>query len=133
MGKRLAGHPGTMAYPIWTEGMAPCRAQEACRLIVMSCVEIGELRQITREILEGVNGIGGADRNASAAIDAIVRVHIELRHIGEASLVLLGVDAVHGAGLDAQLVFGTGIGDDVCHITETVQFGDHWESEENKR
>jgi anaerobic selenocysteine-containing dehydrogenase len=39
----------------------------------------------------------------------------ELRRFGEAALILLGVDAIHRAGLHAQFILGTGIGNYVCH------------------
>jgi hypothetical protein len=39
----------------------------------------------------------------------------ELRGFGETGLILFGVDAIHRAGLHAQFILGTGIGNYVCH------------------
>ena len=44
---------------------------------------------------------------------------IKLWRFGETGLILLGVDAVHRAGLHAQFILGTGIGNYVCHKNRT--------------
>jgi hypothetical protein len=84
--------------------------------IVVVGVEFSETREFRRKFIERMNGVGRADRNASAAIDAIVGIDIELRGVGETTLVLFGMNAVHRASLNAQLVFGAAVRNYVCHI-----------------
>src|ERR1039457_5220375 len=85
------------------------------KLVVVRGVERGELGEFLGEFVQHENRIGGANRDAGAAIDAIVRVNEELRALGETGLSLFGVDAIHRAGLHAQFILGTGIGNYVCH------------------
>jgi hypothetical protein len=49
------------------------------------------------------------DRDARAAIDAVIRVHIKLRSRREIGFVFRGMNAIHRAGFDAVLIFGAGI------------------------
>jgi hypothetical protein len=89
--------------------------QENSKLVVVRGVERGEPGEFLGEFVQHENRIGGANRDAGAAIDAIVRLDEELRRFGESSLILFGVDAIHRAGLHAQFILGTGIGNYVCH------------------
>src|SRR5919109_449324 len=57
------------------------------------------------------DGIGGANRNARAAVNAAFRIHVHLVHGLELLFVVLGMNAVGGAGVSAELVLQTGIGD----------------------
>ena len=88
----------------------------------MRCVDFGEVGEFGRQFVQGVDGVGGADRDACAAIDAVVRIHIKVRNVGETSLVLLRMDAVHRAGLYAQFVFGAAFSNYVCHTFLAEQF-----------
>src|ERR1035441_7731778 len=81
----------------------------------MGGVEIGEAGGFLWPFFQPEWRIGGGNRYASATIDAIVRFDVKLRCFGETGLILLGVDAVHRAGLHAQFILGTGIGNYVCH------------------
>ncbi len=91
-------------------------------LVVVVRVEFGEAGELGRKLFQSENGVGRADRNACAAIDAIVRIHIKLGRIREAAFILLGMDAIHRAGLHAQFIFRTGIRNYVCHMPVRVQF-----------
>src|SRR5436305_15205027 len=82
----------------------------------MRGVEGGKPAEIGRQIVYRINGIRRADRDAGAAIDAVVGIDVELRRVGEIRFVLLRMNAIHRAGLHAQLVLRTGIGDDVGHM-----------------
>ena len=81
----------------------------------MRGVDIGEAGVFLGKFVQHKDRIGGAHRDASTTIDAIVGLDVQLRRFGETGLILLGVDAVHRAGLHAQLVLRTGIGNYVCH------------------
>jgi hypothetical protein len=48
------------------------------------------------------DSVGGAGRNAGAAIDAFLRIDKELSGFLEARVILLGMDAISGADIDAQ-------------------------------
>ena len=90
----------------------------ACRpLVEVRGVQFGETGRLHREFFQGEDGISGANRYAGAAIDTFDRVYVELRGICKPLLVLLGVDAVHRAGLHAQFVLGTGVCDYICHVS----------------
>ena len=84
-------------------------------LVVVGRVEIGKAGVFLGEFFEHENRIGGTNRDAGAAIDAIVGFDVKLWRFGETALILLGVDAVHRAGLHAQFILGTGVGNYVCH------------------
>src|ERR1035438_8582497 len=100
-------------------GSDPSRDREGAilgrELVVVRGVERGEPGEILGELVQHENRISGANRDAGAAIDAIVGLDEELRRFGETGLILLGVDAIHRAGLHAQFILGTGIGNYVCH------------------
>jgi hypothetical protein len=81
----------------------------------MCGVDNREAGKFFGEFIQHEDRIGGADRDAGAAIDAIVGLNVKLWRFGETGLILLGVDAVHRAGLHAQFILGTGIGNYVCH------------------
>jgi hypothetical protein len=81
----------------------------------MRGVDISETGVFLGEFVEHEDRIRGANRDACAAIDAIVGFDIKLWCFGETALILLGVDAVYRAGLHAQFILGTGIGNYVCH------------------
>lgn len=68
-------------------------------------VRLDESFLILGDILEGVNGIGTAGRNTRATVDAAFWVDVHLSRSFETGLVLLRVDAVGRADLDAQRVF----------------------------
>ena len=89
---------------------------KALASVVVRCVQLGEPRRFYRQFFQRVDGIRRAHRNAGAAIDAIGRIDEELRNLRKTALILLRVNAVNRAGLHAQFVLGTGIGNDVCHM-----------------
>src|SRR6266849_2114695 len=75
------------------------------------------------QVIQRKNRRDRADRHARAAIDALYGIDVELRDIIEARTaivigrVLLRVDAIYRAGIDAGgvLYSDTGFGNDVCH------------------
>jgi hypothetical protein len=57
---------------------------------------------VFRYIIEGMNRIGGAHRDAGATVNATFRIDIHLGCGLESRLVLLGVNAISGADIDAE-------------------------------
>src|SRR5208337_2185831 len=76
-----------------------------------------------RQFFDDENRSGRADGHASAAIDAFGRVHVKLWSRREVRFILGGMNAVHGTSLDAVLILGAGVGDDVSHskVLPTVE------------
>ena len=74
---------------------------------------------VVGDFVFGVDGIRGADGDARAAVDALHRVDKELSRFFETGLILLGVDAVGGANIDAEGILYAGIGDYVGHDEES--------------
>ena len=62
-----------------------------------------------------MNRIGCAHRKARATVDAAVRIDIKLSGGFEFRFILLGMDAVGRAHIDAKQVFDAGVGDDISH------------------
>src|SRR5690348_18496349 len=67
------------------------------------------------QIIGRLDGIGGAYRHAGAAINATLRMHIELGGSFKLGLVLLGVNAVGGTHVHAKLIFNAAAGNYVSH------------------
>jgi hypothetical protein len=84
-------------------------------MFVEGGVLFDELLLFLGHIVEGVNRIGCADRNAGATVDAAFGFHIHLSRGFELRLVLLGMDAIGGADLDAEGVLDAGISDYIGH------------------
>ena len=59
--------------------------------------------------------IRSADRHTRAAVDALRRVDEELSHFFKTRLILLGLDTIRGADVDAKCVLNSGIGDYISH------------------
>jgi Tfp pilus assembly protein PilF len=86
---------------------------------VVGGVARGEALPLFRQIVERENGGNRTDGNARAAIDAFHRIDVEQLLVGVGRLVLLRVNAVDRAGVDAGGVFrpNTGLSDYVCHCS----------------
>jgi hypothetical protein len=67
------------------------------------------------DVVYGVDRIRGADRDAGAAVDTLHRIDKELSRRFEAGFILLGMDAVGGANIDAEGILDAGIGDYIGH------------------
>jgi hypothetical protein len=68
-----------------------------------------------RNVIDGKHCIRGANRDACAAIDALDGIDKELARGFEAGFVLLGMNAICGAHVDAEGIFDAGIGDYISH------------------
>src|SRR5271165_6324964 len=90
-------------------------AANPLRLGVISDVLLDELFLVLWDLVHDENRVRRAHRNAGATIDAALRIHVELGGRFEWFLVLLGVNAVGWASVNAKLIFCTGISDYVCH------------------
>jgi hypothetical protein len=76
-----------------------------------------EALPLLRQIVGGKDGGNRADGNARAAIDALDRVDKQLIHFSVLRFILLGVNAIHRAGVHTGSVFrsDTGFRDHVSH------------------
>lgn len=64
-------------------------------------VLVDERFLLVRQIVNRLDRSGGADRNAGAAVDAAVGINIHLGRRLKTGFILLGMDAVRGADIDA--------------------------------
>ena len=74
----------------------------ACSLLEICCVLLDEVLFLRRQVVEGKDRIGSTDRDTGSTVDAAFGFHVHLRRSFELGLVLLGVDAVGGANIDAE-------------------------------
>jgi hypothetical protein len=81
-----------------------------------------EADPLVRQIVAGVDGRNGANRNARAAVDALNRIDEELVSGVATGLIGLGVDAIHRAGIYTRTIFGadTGFCDYVRHVSDLL-------------
>jgi hypothetical protein len=85
------------------------------RLGVVSGVLLDVLQFVGGDFVRDKNRVGRAYRDAGATIDAAIRVNVKLGCRFEGLVIFLGVNAIGWASFDAEFIFGTGIGDYVCH------------------
>jgi hypothetical protein len=78
-------------------------------------VFLNELLLIFWQIFQSVDRIGGASGNASATVDAPVRIYIHLSRRFEAGLVRLGMDAIGRANLNTEGVFDASVSNYIGH------------------
>ena len=84
----------------------------------MGGVEIGEVRQLGRQVVHREDGCSRANRYAGTTIDAFDRVDIDHFDGGEVGFVFLRVDAINWTSVDAGRVLrsDTGFRNYVCHM-----------------
>lgn len=68
------------------------------------------------QVLHWLNGIRSAHGHAGAAVNAALRIHIELGCGLKLGFVLLGMNAVRGTHVHAQFVFNAAAGNYVSHM-----------------
>jgi hypothetical protein len=71
--------------------------------------------EVVSEIIDGMNGVGSADRHAGSAIDAAFGFHVKLGYLFETGSVFFRMNAVGGADIDAKKVLDAGVGDHIGH------------------
>jgi len=84
-------------------------------MLIEGFILLDEVLFVVGHIVDRVNRIGCADGNAGATVDAALGIDVHLSRGFEPGLVLLGMNAVGGADLDAEGVFDTGISDYIGH------------------
>jgi hypothetical protein len=84
-------------------------------VLEVSSVAFDELFLGFGYVFKGKNRVRGAGRDAGAAVDALRGIDKELLGRFETGLVLLGMNAIDRANIDAQGVLDAGIGDYVRH------------------
>jgi hypothetical protein len=80
-----------------------------------SSVLLDERLFVLRNVVESMDGIRGAGRDARAAVDALHRFNKKLSRFFETGFILLGMDAISGANIDAKGILDAGIGDYIGH------------------
>jgi len=94
-------------------------------LLVKRCVLFDEFLLVFGHIFERLNRIGGASWNASSTVDTAFGIHVHLSGGFKAGLVLLGVNTVSWADINAKRVFDAGIIDYIGH-GESVSWNEHF-------
>jgi hypothetical protein len=84
-------------------------------VFVKSRILLDELLFIFGQIVEGMDRIGPAGGDASAAVDASLGIDVHLSSGFKLGLVLLRVDAIGGADLDAKGILDAGISNYISH------------------
>jgi hypothetical protein len=96
--------------------LAPVSTPRGASLVlVIGGVSLNETLLVFGDVVEGENRIRGAGRNAGTAVDTLGRIDKKLGRRFETGLVLLGMDAIRGANVDAEGILNTGIGDHISH------------------
>src|SRR4051812_12013282 len=78
-------------------------------------VFLDEFLLVFRDILQGVNRVGSASRNTGAAVNATLGIDKHLSRSFKAGFVLLRVDAVGWANVDAKRIFDARISNYISH------------------
>jgi hypothetical protein len=73
-------------------------------------VFLGEFGPLLWKVIEGEDRRNRTDRHASSTIDTFNRIDIEHLRISKLVGILLGVDAIHRASVDASGIFGPNAG-----------------------
>jgi hypothetical protein len=90
-------------------------AVESGLLLIERGVLLDKFLLLFGHVFNGVNRVRGASGNAGAAVDAALRIDIHLSRGFELRFILLGMDAICGADLDAERVFNAGISNYIGH------------------
>jgi hypothetical protein len=101
---------------------ASIRRPSAAWLLIILRVLCGSLREIRRHIRFRKNGGSFAYRNTGAAVNAVYRVDVELRHPLKLGFILSGMNAVNGTNLDAFLILCTTLHNYESHESSSDQF-----------
>jgi hypothetical protein len=84
-------------------------------VLVESGVLFHEFLLVLGHVFQSVDRVGSAGWNTSAAVDTSLGIDIHLSRGCEAFLLLLRMDAIGGADLDAQGIFDAGISNYIGH------------------
>jgi hypothetical protein len=86
----------------------------------MLSIYFGEMFPFVRQVIEGEDRRYRTHGYAGSTVDALDRIDIQLRLIGECFRILLRVNAVHWASIHTCRILGADAWfcDDVCHVYE---------------
>jgi hypothetical protein len=85
-------------------------------------VALDERLLVVGDIVGGEDRIRSAGRDAGATIDALSGIDKKLSGLFEAGLILLGMNAIGGADIDAEGILDAGISDYVGHDEENLRY-----------
>lgn len=90
----------------------PCLAAEVIGVL------LGEVVPLFGQIVKSENRRNRTNGNAGATVDAFDRIDIQDFDLFKPGIVLFGVNAVYGAGVDAGGILGAyaGFSDNICHV-----------------
>ena len=77
------------------------------RLLIVLRVLFRVCSHFRRHVRLGINRVGGADRNAGAAIDAVHGIDIKLLDLREFGFIIPRMDAIHWTNFDAFFILCT--------------------------
>ena len=102
---------------------------------IKSSVLFGEVLQILRQLLERVDRLGRAGRDASTAVDATVWIDIELGGGFKCGFILFRMDAVGWTSVHTEKIFDAGIGNHISHdeVSNQLRVGVGRRMQSNKR
>src|SRR5450755_327343 len=84
-------------------------------MLAKGSIFLNEIFLVLRHIVDGMDRVGGASRNTGATVDTTLGIHLHLSGGFETGFVLLGLDAIGGADLDAKGILDAGISDYIGH------------------
>src|SRR6476646_5980273 len=96
-------------------GAGGCHRFKPASVLEECCVLLDEVLLLLGHILQRMDRIRGACRNAGAAVDASLGIDIHLSCGFEAGLVRFGVNAIGRANLNTEGVFDAGISNYISH------------------
>jgi hypothetical protein len=79
------------------------------------CVLSFERLEFFGQLIDWMNRVGGAHGDTGAAVDASVRVDVELGRGFETRVVFFGMNAIRGTNVNAKEIFDTGVGNYIGH------------------
>jgi hypothetical protein len=89
--------------------------------VIVGSVLLDEYLLLFCKLVQGMDGIRGANGHARAAINAAFRIHIHLRRLLKTCLVLLGMNAIGRADIGTECVLDTGISDYIGHDSALLE------------
>src|SRR5579859_2873026 len=96
-------------------------------MLVPLSIDLCEVSPLLWQIVKREDGRNGTDGDAGSAIDATIRLNIELMRGNEFDLVTAGVNHIAGAGIYTRSIFHTNarFGNYVWHIVRVEPNRDH--------
>src|SRR3954453_8335085 len=104
---------------------SPGSVSELALVLEVARVDLDVTLPLVRELVLGEAGVHGAGLDAGVAVDALLRIDVQLLDLVVVRLVRSRVDAVDGADLDARVVLlpDAGLCDHIRHVAANLANG----------